>query len=142
MKTFDDAMGRVFRKHTMESTVFSRYRTLFLLCCGCTTFFVLHNAFGGLRTPSAGPVETFPRKIWQSWKLDALRFEARDAERAMTWTKNNPSWRYEVSRLEYCNDDVSFLIFPRSSQISPPRRTCSNTMDPTALTVRILSPYT
>ncbi|KAK3111965.1 hypothetical protein LTR53_012239, partial [Teratosphaeriaceae sp. CCFEE 6253] len=72
------------------------FRTILLLCCGCTTFFVLHNAVGGLSPPSAGSTPTFPRKIWQSWKLDPLRFEARDAERAMTWTLKNPAHRYEV----------------------------------------------
>jgi len=80
----------------MESLLFTRFRMIFLLCCGCTVFFILHNTFGGLREPSTGPAPTFPRKIWQSWKLDSLRFEARDAERAMTWTLKNPAHRYEV----------------------------------------------
>ncbi|EKD15316.1 uncharacterized protein L3040_001683 [Drepanopeziza brunnea f. sp. 'multigermtubi'] len=40
--------------------------------------------------------ETFPRKIWQTWKVDVLAFEERDLNRAMTWTKNNPGHRYEV----------------------------------------------
>lgn len=38
----------------------------------------------------------FPRKIWQSWKVDAFAFEERDLTRARTWTAKNPSYRYEV----------------------------------------------
>ncbi|KAI4853758.1 hypothetical protein E4T44_00638 [Aureobasidium sp. EXF-8845] len=40
--------------------------------------------------------ERFPRKIWQSWKVDPTRFESRDIERARTWTVKNPGYRYEV----------------------------------------------
>ncbi|KAK5723540.1 hypothetical protein LTR15_005238 [Elasticomyces elasticus] len=80
----------------MENLLHTRFRTILLLFCGCTTFFLLHNTFGGLRPPQSGVSLIIPRKIWQSWKLDPLRFEARDAERAMTWTLKNPAWRYEV----------------------------------------------
>ncbi|KAI5274750.1 hypothetical protein E4T47_02187 [Aureobasidium subglaciale] len=38
----------------------------------------------------------FPRKIWQSWKVDPTRFESRDIERARTWTVKNADYRYEV----------------------------------------------
>jgi mannosyltransferase OCH1-like enzyme len=40
--------------------------------------------------------ERFPRKIWQSWKVDPTQFESRDIERARTWTVKNPGHRYEV----------------------------------------------
>jgi hypothetical protein len=40
--------------------------------------------------------DKFPRKIWQSWKVDPTRFEHRDNERARTWTVKNPGHRYEV----------------------------------------------
>ncbi|TAQ88840.1 hypothetical protein B7494_g2854 [Chlorociboria aeruginascens] len=39
---------------------------------------------------------TFPKKIWQTWKVDPLRFEERDRTVAQTWTTKNPSYRYEV----------------------------------------------
>ena len=39
---------------------------------------------------------TFPRKIWQLWKFDTLNFEERDLNTARSWTKQNPSYRYEV----------------------------------------------
>lgn len=38
----------------------------------------------------------FPPKIWQTWKVDPLRFEERDLENARSWTEKNPDWRYEV----------------------------------------------
>ncbi|KAI9827426.1 MAG: hypothetical protein M1819_006967 [Sarea resinae] len=38
----------------------------------------------------------FPRKIWQSWKVDPLGFEQRDLNVARTWTAKNPEYRYEV----------------------------------------------
>lgn len=57
---------------------------------------------GSLHMLTNGPSELiveskrFPRKIWQSWKVDPTRFESRDVERARTWTVKNPGHRYEV----------------------------------------------
>ncbi|THY59301.1 hypothetical protein D6C97_04122 [Aureobasidium pullulans] len=57
---------------------------------------------GSLNMLTSGPAELileserFPRKIWQSWKVDPTRFESRDVERARTWTVKNPGHRYEV----------------------------------------------
>ena len=66
-----------------------------LSVCG-GIFFLLHYVLGDSQYTSFKPMERFPRKIWQSWKVDALRFEDRDNERAMTWTVKNPTHRYEV----------------------------------------------
>jgi mannosyltransferase OCH1-like enzyme len=38
----------------------------------------------------------FPRKIWQTWKVDPLGFDERDLSCARTWISKNPSHRYEV----------------------------------------------
>jgi mannosyltransferase OCH1-like enzyme len=38
----------------------------------------------------------FPRKIWQTWKIDPLGFAERDLLSARTWTQLNPGHRYEV----------------------------------------------
>ena len=38
----------------------------------------------------------FPRKIWQTWKVDSLNFEERDQTCARSWTLKNPGHRYEV----------------------------------------------
>ena len=43
-----------------------------------------------------GTTGKFPRKIWQTWKVDALDFEERDLTTARTWTTKNPGHRYEV----------------------------------------------
>jgi mannosyltransferase OCH1-like enzyme len=49
------------------------------------------------REPSRlGTTGKFPRKIWQTWKVDALDFEERDLTTARTWTTKNPGHRYEV----------------------------------------------
>lgn len=39
---------------------------------------------------------TFPKKIWQTWKVDPLSFDQRDALTAKSWTVKNPEFRYEV----------------------------------------------
>ncbi|TVY80605.1 Initiation-specific alpha-1 [Lachnellula suecica] len=44
----------------------------------------------------AKPQDQFPRKIWQTWKVDPLDFEERDLSCARTWTQKNPGHRYEV----------------------------------------------
>lgn len=38
----------------------------------------------------------FPKKIWQTWKIDPLQFEERDSTTARTWLQKNPDFRYEV----------------------------------------------
>lgn len=38
----------------------------------------------------------FPKKIWQTWKIDPLQFEERDSTTARTWLQKNPNFRYEV----------------------------------------------
>lgn len=43
-----------------------------------------------------GKGTTFPKKIWQTWKVDPLSFDQRDALTAKTWTAKNPDYRYEV----------------------------------------------
>ncbi|KAK3986422.1 hypothetical protein QBC44DRAFT_402524 [Cladorrhinum sp. PSN332] len=48
----------------------------------------------GSTPPPAQP--TFPKKIWQTWKVDPYHFETRDLDTAKTWTTKNPKYRYEV----------------------------------------------
>lgn len=42
------------------------------------------------------PGSTFPQKIWQTWKVDPLRFGIKDAATALSWLNKNPEMRYEV----------------------------------------------
>lgn len=83
-------------RQSWEGLLAKHFRRIVILCAGCSIFLLLHNVFGGLRYPSFEPMEKFPRKMWQSWKVDPLRFEDRDIERARTWTVKNPGHRYEV----------------------------------------------
>ena len=56
--------------------------------------FAIYNTDLAFRTASASG--KFPRKIWQTWKVDPLGFDQRDLDVARTWTHKNPSYRYEV----------------------------------------------
>lgn len=40
--------------------------------------------------------EKFPRRIWQTWKVNPFGFDMRDHAVARTWPEKNPSYRYEV----------------------------------------------
>lgn len=46
--------------------------------------------------PSLRPRVDFPRKIWQSWKVNPFEFEEKNANVARSWTNLNKDWRYEV----------------------------------------------
>ncbi|KAI0828757.1 glycosyltransferase family 32 protein [Hypoxylon sp. FL0890] len=48
------------------------------------------------KTQKSGSLGSFPRKIWQTWKIDPFSFEERDSLTAKTWTLKNPSFRYEL----------------------------------------------
>ncbi|KAK3318964.1 nucleotide-diphospho-sugar transferase [Apodospora peruviana] len=50
------------------------------------------------REPQAPKVvrAEFPKKIWQTWKVNPLAFEQRDIDTARSWTGRNPDYRYEV----------------------------------------------
>jgi mannosyltransferase OCH1-like enzyme len=79
-----------------ERSIWKSLRRLLPLCLGSAIVIWLHSAFGDQKYPPSGYVERFPCKVWQSWKVDPLRFEDRDLERARTWTVKNPGYRYEV----------------------------------------------
>lgn len=78
------------------------------LCCVCFFFLILNfdvlyvpNPMGMLRhekiperTRTHG--DSFPQKIWQTWKVDPLNFEERDLLTSRTWLQKNPKMRYEV----------------------------------------------
>lgn len=67
-------------------------------CCALVVFvLVVSGVFGGghsncLQAQNAH----FPRKVWQTWKVDPLGFEEKDSSVARTWTAKNPDYRYEV----------------------------------------------
>lgn len=81
---------------SLRSFFARQMQQLALLCFICVILCFSLNKF------TTGPPDLileskkFPRKIWQSWKVDPTRFETRDVERARTWTVKNPGHRYEV----------------------------------------------
>lgn len=83
---------------SIRNILLKELRNLSLLCLGLIVYLVLYRSFSGIHRQSIISEDTqlFPRKIWQSWKVDPTRFEDRDAERARTWVVKNPSLRYEV----------------------------------------------
>lgn len=83
---------------TLCNALYKELRNLSLLSFGLILYVCLYKSFGGKHGQAITSEEftIFPRKIWQSWKVDPTRFEDRDAERARTWTVKNPSLRYEV----------------------------------------------
>ncbi|RMZ91138.1 hypothetical protein DV736_g1593, partial [Chaetothyriales sp. CBS 134916] len=64
---------------------------------GIIVLYIFLSTCGGGRGDILGQRSPyFPRKIWQTWKVDPLDFEDRDLSIARTWTQKNPSYRYEV----------------------------------------------
>lgn len=85
-------------RKTILGLILRESRQLSVLAICLVLYVVLYLSFGGLDSSSLAPdeIQRFPRKVWQSWKVDSLSFEDRDAERARTWLIKNPSHRYEV----------------------------------------------
>lgn len=81
----------------------TQVRRLLPVCAICILLIILLSTAGSFgefsaeisykSTASSGK---FPRKIWQTWKVDPLGFEERDLSVARTWTAKNPEYRYEV----------------------------------------------
>lgn len=79
------------------------------LCALILLTFCLLSNFGPaaglprLETPSEEPFHweshestNFPRRIWQTWKVNPFNFDERDHTVAKTWSQINPGHRYEV----------------------------------------------
>lgn len=82
---------------------------IYVFCCGLIVLLI--SQLGPTESPSepaklqkriAHPLQStlmdgsFPKKIWQSWKVDPLAFEERDQMCAKSWVSKNPGYRYEV----------------------------------------------
>lgn len=66
-------------------------------------FMCFVSSFGPFETTTAEQYhwspqhsEKFPRRIWQTWKVNPYEFDGRDHTVAQTWPQKNPSYRYEV----------------------------------------------
>lgn len=83
-------MASVFTIHTL-------WKLLILCIVGATVFLSTSYFLRGLHPPpSLVQSNPFPRKIWQTWKVDPTRFEETDMERSRSWMVLNPQHRYEV----------------------------------------------
>lgn len=98
-----------------------RKRTALPLILITITLLLIH-AFGRSHTPRYVAPERFPRKIWQSWKVEPLRFEDRDSVRARSWTQKNPGHRYEVltddNAMNYVEDNFGPSALNRPDIVS------------------------
>ncbi|GAB7366893.1 hypothetical protein MBLNU230_g1254t1 [Neophaeotheca triangularis] len=98
-----DHKGFAVRAKEMQSTAWQRHASLpkqmrrgLPACCVLLLFLLmLSGSFGGSRF-LATKHPTFPRKVWQTWKVDPLGMEQKDSDVAKTWIAKNPSHRYEV----------------------------------------------
>lgn len=94
-----DLFSRISRSSQLPNTPFPNSKRLRRIVSTCASLLLicvlLTGSFGhhGLFHPKKS---VFPRKIWQTWKVDALSFEKRDSEKAKSWLVKNPGMRYEV----------------------------------------------
>jgi mannosyltransferase OCH1-like enzyme len=99
--------GRIKRRMAKQA---HRTLSIYILFCAIVVFILSQLSSHG-QTPPAPAYLTkrnnhnyqatlttgaFPRKIWQSWKVDPLDFEERDLLCARSWVTKNPGFRYEV----------------------------------------------
>lgn len=89
---------RDFFPKSHELSVPKQFRRLLPACIACVLFFMFFgNPLGAVRSDMFASHDTvFPRKIWQTWKVDPLGFGEKDLNLARTWTAKNPAYRYEV----------------------------------------------
>jgi mannosyltransferase OCH1-like enzyme len=77
-------------------------RKVYPVCVACILLFLYLSTSSSVSSADEQAVELtiteghFPRKIWQTWKVDPLEFEERDLTVARTWVSKNPGHRYEV----------------------------------------------
>ncbi|EAA30086.1 glycosyltransferase family 32 protein [Neurospora crassa] len=82
-------------------------RALPLYAVVAVLLFLMFNAHVVTLPPSASSIlnghhqqqpadHGFPKKIWQSWKVDPYNMATRDLNTAKTWTSKNPGYRYEL----------------------------------------------
>ena len=78
----------------------SRVRKVLPMTIGCillVLFVSSTGSFGALPSfRQSCSTSRFPKKIWQTWKVDPLSFDERDLWSAKTWVVRNPGHRYEV----------------------------------------------
>jgi mannosyltransferase OCH1-like enzyme len=83
---------------TPELTVPKQIKRTFPACCAIILcILVLSGCFSGGSNGFFRPHNDYiPKKLWQSWRIDPLGFDEKDSNIARSWTRLNPSLRYEV----------------------------------------------
>lgn len=73
-------------------------RGIAIMLLGTCIYLLLFSTFGHpeISSISLQPTDFFPRKLWQTWKVDAANFDEGMAQHVRTWTKKNPTLRHEV----------------------------------------------
>ena len=76
----------------------TRIRKGISVCIACILLLLFFSSSGSFDNFSyrSKCSSKFPKKIWQTWKLNPLSFEERDLWCARTWIARNPGYRYEV----------------------------------------------
>ncbi|KAM5444902.1 hypothetical protein MferCBS31731_000357 [Microsporum ferrugineum] len=100
----DHAMGAVKSIAPKFGGFMPRQMRRALVGCVSCLVIVIYLSVAGAFTSSkhdsprnlAPTMEKFPRKIWQTWKVDPLDFDKRDLDTAKSWVSKNPEYRYEV----------------------------------------------
>ena len=88
----------------LEGRFPKQFKRVLFVCLGLLACFLFLSSAAsfrgefGVELSYHASLETggFPRKIWQTWKVDPLDFEDRDLTTARTWVAKNPGHRYEV----------------------------------------------
>jgi len=87
--------------YTVQKPDFAMPKQVRRIIPACIAFVLfmlfLSGSFGAIDTGFMKTKQmTFPRKIWQTWKVHPLVFEERDLSTARTWAERNPAYRWEV----------------------------------------------
>ncbi|KAF2155422.1 glycosyltransferase family 32 protein [Myriangium duriaei CBS 260.36] len=87
-----------YTARTPEICVPKQIRRILPACAAILLFlfFISSNVGGGYTDFLKTHDTSFPRKIWQTWKVHPLDFEERDLNLARSWIQKNPKYRYEV----------------------------------------------
>ncbi|EXJ78800.1 hypothetical protein A1O1_09202 [Capronia coronata CBS 617.96] len=99
-------LGRIRRRMSKQA---HRGLSIYIFCCALVVLGLSQLSSHGAHIKPADLMRrtiypfqatlaagSFPRKIWQSWKVDPLDFEERDLMCARSWVSKNPDYRYEV----------------------------------------------
>lgn len=91
-------MATQLGRKLVKAFLLNDLRGIAIILLGTCVYLILFSTFGHpeISSITLEPTHTFPRKLWQLWKTDAVNFDDDMAYRARSWIKENPTLRYEV----------------------------------------------